>query len=58
MTTTSATTAGTAAGSTAPGPTALTSLRPVTLGRVVRSEWIKLRTLRSTWPGRGSTGRG
>lgn len=30
------------------------AVRPITLGRVVRSEWIKLRSLRSTWAMLGS----
>lgn len=30
------------------------TVRPVTLARVIRSEWIKLRTLRSTWWGLGA----
>lgn len=31
-----------------------TTVRPQTLGRAIRSEWVKLATLRSTWVGLGS----
>lgn len=31
-----------------------TTTRPQTLGRAIRSEWVKLATLRSTWVGLGS----
>ena len=33
---------------------ATTGTRPQTLGRVIHSEWVKLRTLRSTWIGMGA----
>ena len=33
---------------------AATTTHPQTLGRAIRSEWIKLRTLRSTWIGMGA----
>lgn len=37
--------------STSHGTEATTTTHPQTLGRAIRSEWIKLRTLRSTWIG-------
>lgn len=36
-------------------PADATAVRPQTLGTAIRSEWIKLRTLRSTWIGLGVT---
>jgi len=53
-----ATTIDTTAPRTAPRiasrPADATPVRPQTLGTAIRSEWIKLRTLRSTWVGLGS----
>ncbi|WP_024286076.1 ABC transporter permease [Cellulomonas sp. KRMCY2] len=36
-------------------PSDATTVRRQTLGTAIRSEWVKLRTLRSTWVGLGST---
>jgi len=52
--TTATATAATALESTSRRTEAATTTHRQTLGRAIRSEWIKLRTLRSTWIGMGA----